>query len=454
LQQIFSLLIVQIEIGFCHEGQIKIQEREKMKKIIAAAVGLVLVGGVTVTTASALESQFGGYWRTRSYFERHFDQEANNNTNINVTDTRTRLYYFAKFNDDLKFVNKFEFNSSWGDNNGGDIGADGKGNWRIKNSYVDATFGDINAKVGIQNATIHRGFVFADDFSGAVVTAKFGDVTVPFLFIEASNHDADVPNWDGSVGKNQQFTTNEQAGITGTNGKGNVYLVTLMPIFHINENITAQPSVTYTEFDGSSDNLWYLGTDIDAKYDAFSVWGTMIHNGGKFDGPGGKNQDISAWLFAAGADVNVFHTQAFYATGDDDNTDNDIDSFVLVGGNAYGASYYWSEILGLGVFDNAVQSNAVLSDKISNIWAVNLGVTLKPMDKMTFTFDAWYAENVEKVQVNGNNEDKLGLELDAKLSYQLMDNLTADVIYAYLFAGDAVGDSDVQEGGVQLSLSF
>ena len=36
-----------------------------MKKIIASAVGLMLVGGVAVTTAQAVESQFGGYWRTR-----------------------------------------------------------------------------------------------------------------------------------------------------------------------------------------------------------------------------------------------------------------------------------------------------------------------------------------------------------------------------------------------------
>ena len=35
-----------------------------------------------------------------------------------------------------------------------------------------------------------------------------------------------------------------------------------------------------------------------------------------------------------------------------------------------------------------------------------------------------------------------------------MDNLTADFIAAYLFAGDATGDDDVFEGGLQLSLKF
>ena len=157
-----------------------------MKKIIASAVGLMLVGGVAVTTASAVESQFGGYWRTRAYFMDNFTQPDSAD---NAVDTRTRLYYTAKFNDDLKFVNKFEFNTMWGDNNGGDLAADGKGNWRIKNSYVDFNLGMVNAKVGIQGATIARGFVFSDDFSGAVVTADFGMVKVPVLYALGSNDD-------------------------------------------------------------------------------------------------------------------------------------------------------------------------------------------------------------------------------------------------------------------------
>ena len=93
-----------------------------MKKIIASAVGLVMVGGVAVTTASAVESQFGGYWRTRFTYSENMtgtaatdnDPAENNSNSWYRTDTRTRLYYTAKFNDDLKFVNKFEFNTTMG----------------------------------------------------------------------------------------------------------------------------------------------------------------------------------------------------------------------------------------------------------------------------------------------------------------------------------------------------
>ena len=42
------------------------------------------------------------------FFQDNFTQP---DSSYNRTDNRTRLYYTAKFSDDFKFVNKFEFNS-------------------------------------------------------------------------------------------------------------------------------------------------------------------------------------------------------------------------------------------------------------------------------------------------------------------------------------------------------
>jgi hypothetical protein len=153
-----------------------------MKKIIASAIGLVLVGGVAVTTASAVESQFGGYWRTRAFALNNFGQPTDSTTQQYIVDTRTRLYYTAKFNDSFKFVNRFEIDNEWGDNTGGDVGADGHAIFEVKHSYADFTIGKVNSKIGIQGANIARGFLFSADFSGAVITADFGSVSVPFLY--------------------------------------------------------------------------------------------------------------------------------------------------------------------------------------------------------------------------------------------------------------------------------
>ncbi|MGW8193955.1 MAG: hypothetical protein ACWGOX_06785, partial [Desulforhopalus sp.] len=108
------------------------------------------------------------------------------------------------------------------------------------------------------------------------------------------------------------------------------------------------------------------------------------------------------------------------------------------------------EIMGYGIFDNTASTGSP-RDKITNIMAVNAGVTFKPMDKMKLVGDVWYAQLAED---NVFGDSDLGLELDGTMTYALMDNLNADLVLAYLFAGDATGDDDVFEGGVRLSLSF
>ncbi len=421
-----------------------------MKKIIASAVGLMLVGGVAVTTASAVESQFGGYWRARAFFQDNFVQNGNinspgynnNNSSYNRADSRTRLYYTAKFNDDFKFVNKFEFNTLWGDNNGGDIGADGN-TFVVKNSYIDFTLGMVNTKVGIQGGRISRGFIFDDDFSGLTVTADFGMVNVPFWYIMGPQADVN----------NATFVLNSSTGqIALTGGTDNdTHILATAPSFMVGENLKLTVDGIYAYETSTDTELYWIGMDVDAKFDAFTAWGTAYYNGGSIDtNPAnsvGDSNDVSGYLLAAGADVNIVHGQVFYASGDDPqgNTD-DLDGFQLVPGR----SYYWSEIMGLGIFDNTASQGSP-ADGITNIMAANLGVTIKPMDKLTLKVDGWYAQLAED---NLAGEDELGWEFDGTLSYALMDDLTADVVFAYLFAGEATGPEDVMEGGVRLSLSF
>jgi len=396
-----------------------------MKKIIASAVGLMLAGGVAATTASAVENQFGGYWRTRAFIQDEFTQDGS----YWRVDNRTRLYYTAKFNDDFKFVNKFEFNTNWGaaGSAGGGVGADGTSIWRIKNSYADFNLGNVNTKLGIQAAVLSRGFIFDDDFSGIVVTPQFGNVSMPLGYITVRTEDGGGADFDeGMFFVEGDFKVSDAMSLT--------------PFFVYWSASTGTDDAGLT-IPGSDAEIYYLGADFDMKMDMASLWGTAIYNGGDIG-----SDNVDAWLFAVGVDAGIAHGQAFYATGDDNPFDEDSEGFT----SAPGQSYYWSEIMGLGIFDNR-GSNGAPENKISNIMAINAGVTFKPADKMKLVGDVWYAALAED-DVNG--ETDLGLELDGKLSYALMDNLNADFVLAYLFAGDATGDDDVFEGGVRLSLSF
>ena len=160
---------------------------------------------------------------------------------------------------------------------------------------------------------------------------------------------------------------------------------------------------------------------------------------------------MKTFLLAAGGSFGIFHGEVFYATGDDDATDDDLDAFFGAPGN----SYYWSEIMGLGIFDNRASTGAP-GNNITNIIAANVGVKTKVAEKLTIGADLWYAMLAED---DANGEDELGIEVDLKATYMIMDNLNLDLVAAYLFAGDATSadgdnDEDPIEVGARISLSF
>jgi hypothetical protein len=413
-----------------------------MKKIIASALGLAMVGGVA-TTAFAVDNQFGGYWRTWVYYA---DQMNQDDDDAFIQSNRTRLYYTAKFNDNFKFVNKFEFDSSWGDNDAGDVGADGH-NFELKNSYADFTLGNVNTKMGIMGTTIARGLIFDDDFSGVLVTPTFGDNALTLGYISISNSDLDDSAYDEGS-DNGMFLAKLSLKPSDT------LAVTPYVIYNRGTDVTIVPEVSdgdtvSTEALIGDEDIYYVGVDFDVQTDAMSLWSTFIYNGGEYE-----DTDVSAFLGAFGLDAGVAHGSFVYATGDDDEGDGDMNAFVP----APGASFYWSEILGYGIFDDASplddryvgEGVTTGADGISNLIAVNAGVTFVPMDKMTLSGDVWYASLAED---NSAGDNYIGTELDGKLSYNIFDNLTADVVVAYLFAGDVV-EEDVTEAGVQLSLKF
>ncbi len=397
-----------------------------MKKIIAAAAGLMMVGAMA-SSVSAVESQFGGYWRARGYTM----IDMNDDGTRSVADSRTRLYYTAIFNENFQFVNKFEFDSHWGGNALGDVGADGV-SFEVKNSYADFKVGSSQFKVGTQGATLARGFLFADDFSGVVAIFNPTDtVALPFAWIK--------------VTEEYEFWGDKRPNAFTGGVEQDHYA--FFPVITVSDTLTLNPYLVYSKIEGADTDIYWGGMDVDMKTDAFGAWGTAIYNGGDY-----LDNDISAFLLAAGANANMgaadVHGQVFYASGDDDGLDGDVDDFQLPAGR----SYYWSEIMGLGIFD-LTPSESAPGDGISNIWAANVGVKMVPMPKWTVGLDVWYAQLVEEDEFG---EDDLGLEIDLVVTYKIMDNLNLDLVGAYLLAGDATagGEEDPIEVGARLSLAF
>ncbi len=454
-----------------------------MKKFAFVAFVAVLVFMFSAP-AMAIDNIFGGYWRTRAYTQMDFsgNDDHDCSTDLSQVDTRTRLYYTAKFSDKFSFVNKFEMDATWGATDGakttsgdhttpgylnandtsgyGDIGADGI-KVEVKNSYADFTVGPMNFKVGVQYHVFARGFVFADDAAAAVVTYKGDGITVPFTWIKAFEGGMGYNTDYGQDDENNDFDVDYYAiapsfNLGGVAIKPMVMYVTSKDARHWDATRKISSGWAYGDFD-----LWFIGVDIDAKLGPAKTWFTGVYETGAantwhvmplYDM---GDTDFGAYLLAAGASAPVgpveVHGQIFTASGDDNN-DADFDAFWVPAGQ----SYYWAEIMGLGVFDNQKSAHAC-GDKISNITAINAGVIFKATPQLTFTGDLWFAKLNED---DSNGETNLGTEVDLKATYKIMDNLSIDVIAAYLFAGDATykeGSCEQEnpyEIGTQLSLSF
>jgi hypothetical protein len=396
---------------------------------------VALLGIALVVPAYALENQFGGYWRTRMYSQTDFDGVDNdvNREDLQQVDSRTRIYYTAVLNDNLKFVNKFEFNYVWGDTGLGDIGADGD-NLVIKNSYVDFNYMDFNVKVGAQPAVIQRAFLFDDDFSG--ITVSSGGFTGVYMKVAELG--------DGPADDAQYYHAKYAIGAG---------------------DITITPSFVYADmptFDifGETleiDQLWWLGVDIDGAAGGLGYWATLIYNGGS-GSLDDEDFDVAAWLVALGGNVALtdaadLHFRGFYATGQDleDDDEEDVTAFLGTGGEAY----YWAEIMGWGILDNRA-SNGSPAGTISNVMAAGAGVSFKVSDDLKLGADLWYAQLVEDDE-NGNTD--LGTEVDLSATYTIVEGMNLDLVAAYLFAGDATtNDSDDDADPIELvarwSISF
>ncbi|GAG97054.1 unnamed protein product [marine sediment metagenome] len=62
-----------------------------MKKFGIIALAALLVVAFTIP-AAALESTFGGYWRTRFFSQSDFSGDDSESQDYNAIDTRSRLY--------------------------------------------------------------------------------------------------------------------------------------------------------------------------------------------------------------------------------------------------------------------------------------------------------------------------------------------------------------------------
>jgi hypothetical protein len=459
-----------------------------MKKLsVLLIAGLIAL--VHSKPATAFENEFGGFWRTRFYTQIGYNGTDNSNyvyLDENITDTRTRIYYTAKFSENLEFVNKFEVNATWGGNGGyGQMGADNSGadTFRVKNSYVGIKLGEQLFRVGVQDFLLARGYIYNDDAAGIIAIFKVNDgIYLPFAYMKMyeggagysstgnSNSNFDMSSYVFApaifLDKDNSFKSHV-AYITSQNGSAaqakNSYVLA-------DYNFLA--SGAGIRIPGTKVDLWSAGLEYDGKIGIFNQGATVIFQFGDIKLLNGENANAKGYLFDLFGGVNLgpanIHAKGIYASGKKyDDMSYDMKQFITFGPKTdWGTSYYWAEIMGAGIIDNTVPSGAP-GDKISNVWIGNIGASYKLLADLKFAADLWYAQHVEDVLIITQAgapyqySSDLGWELDLVATYTIVDNLKLDLIGAYLWAGDCIthsvdpnGSTNPIELAAQLSLSF
>lgn len=426
----------------------------------------------------ALENIFGGYWRTRAYNATNFTGESQTEAyDVNRIDTRTRLFYTAEFSEKLKFVNKFEMNAVWGGaGTYGQLGADGA-NVKIKNSYVDFKLSDHDFRVGVQDFTVARGYLLDDDAAGFKAIFKATDnIYIPLMYSKI---------YEGGYGKFNNKSADDY--------DLNAWMI--YPTIFLSKGTTLKPHITYWHSEDLTKataagaisnipltgatklNLYTGGLEFDSKFDAFTVGATGIFQLGSIDTPvalyGRDSVDFKGYLFDAFGAMEIgpatLRIKGIYSSGNDKDSikNGNYDAFLNPGGYGIGASYYWAEIMGWGVFDDfaiatADDPNGLYPDKISNRIIGNLGTTFKVLPNLEVAADLWYARTAQDVQLADKTYgNKLGTEFDLVVTYGITEDLKLDLIGAYLWADDVVNKAiyttnaaNPYEFGAQMSLSF
>jgi hypothetical protein len=299
----------------------------------------------------------------------------------------------------------------------------------------------VKATIGLQGVTLHKGWFISDDVAGARFDMNFDPVSITAYWVglgglfddndPGENTDASDDNWQ-LVASGAYKAENLDARMTF--------------------GYERKPNDPTGADEPDSNDLFMVMGEFGMSFDMVSFDIIGASNFGDVD-DGDTSRDYSGYMAAFNVDIALdiatISVMGFYTSGDDeravDTTGDGVkDTFVKDDDDFQGMTgqtFSWAEIVSDGyTYDrNASLAQAGAANKPSNMYAVGVGVDLKPTDTTTILLDAYYIGLVEDRTINGENEDEIGVEVDARLTQKIYDNLSLTILGAYLFAEDGYG---------------
>jgi hypothetical protein len=387
-----------------------------------------------VMPASAAEMKVNGIWNAKAWARDNYDGDDDTDDATQYVTQRFRSYWNWIASENLKLVYKNEIDIEWGDsgpqngrNSGGGLSGDSV-NLETKNIYLEFMVPDtpVKATLGLQGITLHKGWFISDDAGGARFDMNFDPVSITAYWIGVDGLEA-----NDSVSSDDVW----QAAVSGA---------------YKAENMDARLSLAYQRNDNDltsndvpeSDDLYLLMGEFGMSFDMVSFDIVAATNFGEVDSDGAGDRDYEGFMFAGSVDIALdmatITVSGAYVSGDDEgDLDEDFQGLA-------GQTFSWAEIISDGYsYDrNASLAQIGGANRPSNMYYVAAGVDLKPTDTTTIMFDVYYVGMVEDRTIAGEEEDEIGIEVDARLTQKIYDNLSMTIIGAYMFAEDGYGVYD------------
>lgn len=374
----------------------------------------------------------------------------------------------ATDDDAVKGVIAFEIGGvRFGEGTGGDFSGDGT-NVETRWAYVD--FGlpaatEQRLTIGLQPHSVNE-HIWQETATGVALTGPlalaFPEATYNFAWMRGDEAEAGLDDDGFSGADNLSVELNVQPMV----GLDTGVFVLYQRNDQTSEGLGTVDATTYeikSIADNSRYDVWSFGTDGGYSLptgfgDAFFNWNLIYQTGDIEDvefSPAGTDAttasgdfDLSAFFGRADLGVNVGPTKLtytfWYASGDDDASDNDFDAFMATDVDNSESMIFFENMTS----DDFFAETYYLLDK--GFLLNKLQVDHKLTSQVTVSGQVAYHLLAEDVNLaNGSSEDTLGWELGGGVSYMPYPNLDIAAEIAYLLADDGMDffeEESIQDG--------
>lgn len=458
------------------------------KKLIVVGAAAALSAAAAVP-AFALENEIHGSYKMKYFLtnaekgDGGFLAPKRAATAANYFETRTRLFYTAKANDDLKLVTGFEIDTVFGDkaqgglsttaggmdttafrNSGGALESDAV-NLETKWIYLDFNLPStpVKMKVGVQPyKDAFKGILLDADIAGVYATAKYGAANTGIAYFRAYEQ------------------TN---GVVATpRGTDNLDIALLEGNYAINKDLNVGGAYyLYSDYRQKPVTFHTFGVNADAKIGPASVSGFFAYQAGFDKNSAAASKTISAFAANVAGKLKVgpgtAKTAFLYTSGDQDTTDGvqhawQTTSQIPKGSttatattpatNTYNESGMMllnrNAAAGGTTTDIALQYTTNNNNQGSVIAALGYDAAITP--KFYVNTNVGFGLTAENNATRKVGSHFQGTEVNVETGYKVYDNLTASIQAAYVFLGPyykdaiAVGTDPVDPYTARVALTY